>query len=84
MEVTLACQNELALRNATINPALYCGFKIWCSNKIKDILIMCIMTKCIRRIYKEVDFLRICLYNGIYSISPFVAWYFFVSYHFQG
>ena len=44
MEVTLACQNELALRNATINPALYCGFKIWCSNKIKDILIMCIMT----------------------------------------
>lgn len=83
--MTLACQNDLTLRNATVNTVFYCGFKIWCSNKIKDILTMSIMAKCVsKNIEVEGFFKEICLYNGICILSQLVAWYFFVFYHFQG
>lgn len=45
--VTSACQNDLTWRNATVNPVFYCGFKIWDSIKLQDILIMPIVAKCV-------------------------------------
>lgn len=71
--MTLPSQNDWTLRNAAVNLGFCCGFKVWHSVKLKDILIVCIMTKHVsENVYMEVFFFKErYLNNGIDILSQY-------------